>query len=190
MSPSLSTEISDERLAFAAGAGDRPAFSELVDRYTGRVVAAIDRRLGDHHAALDVAQEVWIKVFRALPRFREGPTFRSWLFSIALNATRDEGRRRQRRPHYDSEPLRPVADPKDMTQERSIDEALQRVPEPFRSTLQLVDVEKFSYQEAATALGCNVGTVRSRLSRGRHAFREQWETDESGTVATNSGPTR
>jgi RNA polymerase sigma-70 factor (ECF subfamily) len=139
---------------------------------------------------MDVAQEVWIKVFRALPRFREGATFRSWLFSIALNATRDEGRRRQRHPSDSPEALWPIADPKDMTQQSSIDEALQRVPEPFRSTLQLVDVEKFSYQEAATALGCNIGTVRSRLSRGRHAFREQWESDASRSVAANTGTTR
>ncbi|MEC7583937.1 MAG: sigma-70 family RNA polymerase sigma factor [Planctomycetota bacterium] len=180
----------DEGLAFAAGGGDRSAFAELVERYAGRIVAAIDRRLGDHHAALDVAQEVWIKVFRALPRFREGASFRSWLFSIALNATRDEGRRRQRRPTEGPDALVPLTTKQQPTQRLAIHDALQRVPEPFRSTLQLVDVEKFSYEEAATALGCNVGTVRSRLSRGRHAFRKQWEAEGSQTVNASSGARR
>ena len=180
----------DEGLAFAAGTGDRSAFAELVERYAGRIVAAIDRRLGDHHAALDVAQEVWIKVFRALPRFREGASFRSWLFAIALNATRDEGRRRQRRPTEGPDSLVLLPSPQQPNQQLAIEDALQRVPEPFRSTLQLVDVEKFTYEEAATAMGCNVGTVRSRLSRGRHAFREQWQAEGSQETRASTGASR
>lgn len=190
MPPPPSTPPTDEALALAAGVGDRSAFAELVARYATRVVAVAERRVGDHHAALDVAQEVWIKVFRALPRYRRGATFRSWLFSITLNATRDEGRRQQRRPRGDADALAPIASTDDPTARVNIDDALQRVAEPYRSTVQLVDIEKLSYDEAAEALGCNVGTVRSRLSRGRHAFREQWEPEASGTVTTAPGANR
>lgn len=190
VSSTHSSTSSDEALAREAQRGERAAFAALVSRYAARVVAVVERRLGDHHAALDVAQEVWIKVFRALPRYREGASFRSWLFSIALNATRDEGRRRARRPVDELDGSAPQADPSDPSVRISIDEALQLVPEPFRSAVVLVDVEKFSYDEAAEALGCNVGTVRSRLSRGRHAFREQWDPEGTRSVPTASGANR
>lgn len=190
MSSPIPTNSSDEVLALAAQRGERAAFAALVTRYAARVVAVVERRLGDHHAALDVAQEVWIKVFRALPSYCDGASFRSWLFSIALNATRDEGRRRARRPVDELESSAPQADPRDPTIRVSIDEALQLVPEPFRSAVVLVDIEKLSYDEAAEALGCNVGTVRSRLSRGRHAFREQWDPEGTRCAPTVSGANR
>ncbi|MFG0317003.1 MAG: RNA polymerase sigma factor, partial [Planctomycetota bacterium JB042] len=92
---------SDDSLAAAAAEGARPAFEQLVGRYGGPVLAVVEKQVGDHHAALDLAQEIWIKVFRALPRYRPGGSFRSWIFSITLNHVRDARRKQQRSPVVD-----------------------------------------------------------------------------------------
>ncbi|MEM7201280.1 MAG: RNA polymerase sigma factor [Planctomycetota bacterium] len=179
---------SDESLALAAGRGAWDAFEQLVERYGGRVVAALERRVDDHHTAHDLAQEAWIRVHRALPRFDGRRTFRCWLFAIALNAARDEGRRRRRNRLVYADDLAtverqpPPPDP--------IEDVLQRVPEPFRSSLQLVDLEGLSYEEAAVSLRCAVGTVKSRVSRGRLAFRDHWQraNPEATWSAANRRP--
>ena len=91
----------DEALALIAGraaAGAREAFEILVERYGSRVRAVIERQVRDHHLAMDLTQDVWIRAHRALPRFRsaeEGGRFRPWLFSIALNRVRDVQRSRK-----------------------------------------------------------------------------------------------
>ncbi len=181
----------DEALAAAAKEGCRASFEELVERYGGRVHALLERRLGDAHQALDVSQEVWVRVFRGLAgfrpeagfrggaSFRPGASFRSWLFGIALNAARDEGRRRGRAPLLYLDAFRAelaAGDPADERAERrAVEAALLGVAEPFRTALVLIDVEGLSYEEAARALACAPGTVKSRVSRGRAAFRERWE---------------
>lgn len=152
------------------------------------MLAALERGLRDHHGAHDLAQDVWLKVYRALGSFRPGAAFRPWLFAIVFNRLRDEQRRRG------SEPERPVQVPRseatarlwraapfsDGTSERvdetdAIDAALAAVPEPYRAAVHLVDVLGFDHGEAAIALDCEVGTVKSRVHRGRLAFREHYE---------------
>lgn len=189
LGPTTSLEpSSDQALALEAAAGSRAAFSLLVERYAGRVVAVLERQLGDHHAALDIGQEVWIRVHRALPRYRPGHSFRSWLFAIALNAARDEGRRRQRsRVVYVEEfsdpqgvERRAVPPAESALEESPVEQALARVPEPYRTAVTLVDVEGLSYEEAAESADCALGTMKSRVARGRAAFRDAWVRIEGG----------
>ncbi|MFT4515400.1 MAG: RNA polymerase sigma-70 factor (ECF subfamily) [Planctomycetota bacterium] len=172
--PSPST-TEDETLARAAASGSRAAFARLVDRYAGRVVSTLERRLGDHNAALDVGQETWIRVFRALPSFDADKSFRSWLFAIALNAARDEGRRRKRSPiDYVDELPHSASDNRAHDDRQAIDRALAGIAEPYRTAVVLIDSEGLDYQEAAASCDCALGTMKSRVARGRAAFREQW----------------
>jgi RNA polymerase sigma-70 factor (ECF subfamily) len=171
---------SDEDLAAAAAAGSRAAFERLVERWGGPVLAALERRVGDAHLALDLVQEVWVRVFRGLAGFRPrgASTFRSWLFGIALNAVRDEGRRQERARIVYIDEVREAAgaaDPNRESEERAaVEAALLRVEEPYRTALVLVDLLGFSYDEAARSEACAVGTIKSRIHRGRLAFRDAW----------------
>ena len=168
----------DEELATRAAAGEREPFEALVRQYGSVLQTVVERQVGDHHLAHDLTQEIWIKVYRAIARFRPGGSFRSWLFTIALNHVRDalRGQGRERVVYLDefSVPPRAVgADPSGRTEERAAIEAcLERVPEPFRTAVTLVDVLELSYEEAAQSLRCAVGTVKSRVNRGRFAFRD------------------
>lgn len=180
----------DESLVAQAAGGDRDAFTSLVERYGSRVLAVIEKQVGDHHGALDLAQEVWIKVYAALEDFRHGATFRPWLFAIVFNSIRDDHRNRARRRDRVSE-VEPGQwegaaaagryDPTATVAElEHIDAALAGVPEPFRAALQLVDALDFSYDEAAQSLDCSEGTVKSRVHRGRIAFRDLYEKLSGG----------
>lgn len=146
-----------------------------MDRYAGRIVSTLERRLGDHNAAMDAGQETWIRVYRALPGFDADKSFRSWLFAIALNTARDEGRRRQRSPvdYVDELPAHAGVN-HTLDERQAIERALQGIAEPYRTAVVLVDSEGLDYQEAADTCGCAVGTMKSRVARGRQAFREQW----------------
>ncbi|MBI4878727.1 MAG: sigma-70 family RNA polymerase sigma factor [Planctomycetes bacterium] len=189
------TYPADEDLAREAAAGRRDAFEALVARFGSSLLAVIGKQVNDHHAALDLAQEVWVKVFRAMHRYRPEGSFRSWLFSIALNHVRDALRQRQRRREVCAGDLSaaPAAggwfDPRGRSDEAAaIEAALERVPEPFRSALCLVDVLDFSYEEAARSLDCAVGTVKSRVNRGRFAFRDQYLKAAGGLAGRASAP--
>ena len=175
----------DEVLVAQAAQGDRGAFTALVDRYGARVLAVIEKQVCDHHGAHDLAQEVWMRVFGALRNFRSDATFRPWLFAIVFNSIRDEHKSRARRTSHVRELEQAHSagaaapgryDPSGRVEELDvIDAALARVPEPFRAALQLVDVLDFSYDEAAESLGCSAGTMKSRVHRGRLAFRDLYE---------------
>ena len=183
-------EPADEQLALAAGAGDRAAFEGLVSRFGAAILGVVEKQVGDHHLAHDLAQEIWIKVFRAIGRFRPEGSLRSWLFSIALNHVRDANRQKARSRVVYIDDFRtapgatPSFDPRGRTEESAaIGYALERVPEPFRTALTLVDVMSFSYEEAAKSLDCAVGTVKSRVNRGRFAFRDHYlKSEEPGTA--------
>jgi RNA polymerase sigma-70 factor (ECF subfamily) len=170
--------VSDEDWARAAALGSRSAFERLVERHGGAVLGLLERRFGDVHEALDLSQDVWVRVFRGLKGFRPERSFRAWLYGIALNAARDEGRRRSVSPPIapeDPQTELVTADFRSVLDDRSdVETALACVVEPFRSALILVDLEQLSYEEAADALGCSRGTVKSRVHRGRLSFRDHW----------------
>lgn len=175
------TTIADEEHALRAAAGAADSFEVLVERYGARLLSVLERQTGEHHVAHDLAQEVWIKVYRTLDRFRADAAFRPWLFTIALNHLRDAQRRAGRsrvvsmEDHRDDAAVAAADDPRAERDERAaIAQALGRVDEPFRTALGLVDVGGLTYEEAAATLACSVGTVKSRVHRGRLSFRDHY----------------
>jgi RNA polymerase sigma-70 factor (ECF subfamily) len=160
------------------------------------VLAVLEKNVADHHAAHDLAQEAWIRVFGALRAFRSDAAFRPWLFAIVLNLVRDDHRRRARVSHQlgalDAEAAPEAAaprrdDPSHRAADRdALDQALASVPEPFRTALHLVDALGFSYDEAAQSLACSQGTVRSRVHRGRLAFRDSYQRLVAADSDTNT----
>ena len=167
----------DEILALASASGVPDAFATLVRRHGAGVQTLLERLVHDHHLAGDLAQEVWIKVHQALGRFDARRSFRPWLLQIALNHGRDALRRAGRRlseAPIDEQLVQTAggAEPVQGLLERSeIEHALEQVAEPFRAALVLVDVLGLTYQEAAQTLRCALGTVKSRVGRGRASFR-------------------
>ncbi len=172
-------ETCNEELIRAHLNGSAEAFKRLLERHAPELVSLLERMLNDHHLALDITQEVFIKLHGMLPRYRFEGRFRSMLYSMALNRARDALRKKKRsrtvflgdsRKHRD-EAL--VPDPAEKHDLRTlIEEALDKVPDPFRQALYLRDVAGLSYSEAAETLGCSLGTVKSRVNRGRLAFRD------------------
>lgn len=199
--PPSADPASDEALVVAAATGDLAAFEALVARHGGTVLAALERLGLDRHAAEDAAQEAWVKLHAALPRYRVGCAFRPWLYSIVVNQGRDAQRRAQHRPRGDERALTFVHAPRwsapdEATLERgAIEHALAAVDESFREALVLVDVLGFDYEAAAEALGCALGTVKSRVHRGRDAFRAAYEraahpSDRPSDHTTPNAPQR
>ncbi|MFM7397303.1 MAG: RNA polymerase sigma factor RpoE [Gammaproteobacteria bacterium] len=183
----MSTEQSDLSLVQLAQRGDAGAFDALVRRYQHKVVKLVLRYVRDPAEAEDIAQEAFIKAYRALPRFRGDSAFYTWLYRIAINTAKNVLASRGRSPiryevdqtddedHYDV-----VANMKDtatpealaLTEEiRSIvTSAIDALPEDLRTAIQLRELEGLSYEEIAAAMECPVGTVRSRIFRAREAI--------------------
>jgi RNA polymerase sigma-70 factor (ECF subfamily) len=187
-------QASDQALALRAAAGGREAFAELVARHTRGLHCVLRAALRDRHRSEDLAQEVWIKVFGALPRYRPAGSFRSWLYSIALNHLRDalrHGRVRQPPPTPDVEGLideeaRQPAERRDEVQR--VQRVVADLAEPFRTALTLVDLAGLSYAEAAATCGCSLGTVKSRVHRARLAFRDAWVAGQAPIPPVRSSP--
>ncbi|MEO1696335.1 MAG: RNA polymerase sigma factor [Planctomycetota bacterium] len=182
----------DEALVVRAMGGDRPALGALIARHGADLQFALEGRVRHAEDALDLAQETWMRVARSLPQFRVGQRFRPWLFAIGFNALRDHLRRTGARPEAgalafgagdDDDLGSATADGTARLEEReAIEFALAHVEEPFATAMRLVDVLGLEHAEAAEALDCAVGTVRSRLSRGRAVFRTAYERLMAETV--------
>ncbi len=166
--------------------GDLDAFNSLVLVYQGRVYNLCLRMLGSPQAAEDVTQDAFIAAFRAVSRFRRG-NFRAWLLRIAANACYDELRRRRSRPQVPLEAPaddgRPAAEPpapdepleqrsERLELARCLQEGLASLPSDQRLAVILRDVQGLAYEEIAEASGVSLGTVKSRISRGRSALRD------------------
>lgn len=169
----------------AARAGDRQALGHLLEAHYDRVYALCRRMTGNEADALDAAQDAMLAAVRSLGRFDGRSTFATWLYRVATNACLDELRRRRRRPWLaradDPQPDPPVADPAGSVADRvDLDRALAAVPPAFRAAVVLRDVCDLSYEEVAAVLDVPVGTVRSRLARGRGAL-----ADALGAAAGN-----
>lgn len=179
-------EPPDEHLVSLSKDGNLDAFNSLVDRYQSLVFSVCYRQLGERTAAEDAAQEAFLAAYRALDQFKGG-SFRSWLLRIALNQSRDELRRRMRRvpsrPFEASDPGEPAIDPPDPAADpaaaldaRSLSDALERalaqLPADQRAVVLLADVHGLQYDEIVAATGVSIGTVKSRLSRGRERLRQ------------------
>jgi RNA polymerase sigma-70 factor, ECF subfamily len=157
----------DPALIRAAAGGDIAAFERIVRAYQQHVWRFLRRLLGDRAAAEDVAQETFLRVYRALPGFAHEARFSTWVFRIARNAGLDELRRRRRRERL-AAAVRP-ADPVGSVGEAraEIEAALAGLPLDLREALVLVEVFGLPYAEVAAVIGVPVGTVKSRVFRAR-----------------------
>lgn len=152
------------------------------------------RILGDRARAEDVAQEVYLQAWKSFDRFEPGTNCRAWLFKILFHCVNHHRRKWFRFPllketeeFIESTLTAPESIPEHIT-DTEILAALDRVPGDFRAVVLLVDVEEFAYKEAADILGIPIGTVMSRLSRGRKALREQLAALAESYGITKKGP--
>jgi RNA polymerase sigma-70 factor (ECF subfamily) len=161
--------------------GDETAFRELYDRFSPMVWNLCLRLCGDPSRAQDLSQEVFIRVFKGLPRYRGSSSLKTWIYSIALNHCRGRlGRRGLDLEDWDEQqwtrgPADPARGPEgDLLArdgERRIARALVALPVRFREAVVLRDLEGLSYEEIAAVLRVRPGTVRSRIARGRERLR-------------------
>jgi len=158
--------------------GDTDAFSELMDAHEDRVFGICLRMLRDREAALDATQETFITVFRKADRFAGRSAFSTWLYRVAMNTCYDALRRSKRRR---ADPLPDHHDPPDTASEDALaavelrpdlETALAELPIEFRAAVVLVDVEGVALADAGEMLGVPVGTVKSRVFRGRRLLAE------------------
>jgi RNA polymerase sigma-70 factor (ECF subfamily) len=173
-------DVPDAELVRRFLAGDARAFATLVERHERRVFSLCLRMLGNAEDAADATQDTLLSVVRKLDGFRGEAAFTTWLHRIAVNVCFDHLRRMQRQPALhrmldDELPALelgdPVADHADaVVDERVIAAALAEVPEDFRVAIVLADVQDLPYDEIAAVLGLPVGTVKSRVHRGRLAL--------------------
>lgn len=185
----LSWGRNETELVSELQAGSETAFDWLVNHYHGPVYNLILGMLGDTSDSADAAQEVFLKAFKGIRTFRRGSSLKTWLYRIAireaLNHRRWFKRHVQKNVSIDAESQdgsAPIdiedlsATPFDLLAaheiELAVQGALQQVPEVFRSAVILRDLEGLSYEEVAEVLDCSVGTVKSRILRGRRAMKE------------------
>lgn len=176
----------DQQLVERVQKGDKRAFDLLVIKYQHKVLAVIGRLIRDHAEAQDVAQEAFIKAYRALPNFRGDSAFYTWIYRIAINTAKNYLVARNRRPpasdldvdeaeffsgndaiHEMNTPERNLL--RDELQS-TIEQAFADLPKDLRTAVSLRELEGLSYEEIAEVMECPVGTVRSRIFRAREAI--------------------
>lgn len=192
----LTLQSEESTLVAELRAGSEEAFSWLIERYHQPIYSLLARTVHDRTDAADLTQEVFVKVFRGIGGFHGESTLRTWIYRIALREASNQRRwwmrhRQQEVPIEqeltDGDSGTPVllkemlVDPGESPYELAVHEenrarveaALKQVPEPFRSTLILRDIEGFVYEEVAEIQGVSLGTVKSRLVRGRACLKAQ-----------------
>ena len=181
----------DPLLVRRAQAGDRRAFDLLVLRYQHRLAKLIGRYVRDHSEVMDVAQESFIKAYRALPNFRGDSAFYTWLYRIAINTAKNHLVSRGRRTlegaidlddaeqYAENVELRDLASPERILLrdeiERTVIEAIDELPEDLRVAITLRELEGMSYEDISATMECPIGTVRSRIFRARDAINKRLE---------------
>jgi RNA polymerase sigma-70 factor (ECF subfamily) len=180
-------DVGDLSLVRRVQAGDRGAFDLLVLKYQHKVVKLVMRYMKDPAEAEDVAQEAFIKAYRALPQFRGDSAFYTWLYRIAINTAKNALVARDRSPisyeiNLNSDDDAPdvasrLRDPDTpeglaLTEEirTTVTAAIDALPEDLRTAIVLRELDGMSYEEIAAAMDCPVGTVRSRIFRAREAI--------------------
>jgi len=164
--------------------GDLKAYDELVKRYQERIYATIYHMTSNHEDANDLAQDAFIKAFQALKSFKGGSSFYTWLYRIAVNKTINFLKTRKNKYNLSLNDLdfnaendkdlvalisdkTPLRDASLSELQKKLNEALLRLSEPHRMVMVLHDVQGMSHEEIADIVGCNIGTVRSRLFYAR-----------------------
>ncbi|MEP7133209.1 MAG: sigma-70 family RNA polymerase sigma factor [Acidobacteriota bacterium] len=170
-------------------AGDEPLFEILVRRYQARVISHVARMVGNRDDALDLSQEIFVKVFQALDRYNPEYKFSTWLFRIAGNAAIDHLRKRRPRTvplevrdpdgqplsssEYKSSDLDPYAVLRNSERGDAIARAIQGLPEEFRELIGLRHFTGLSYEEIAELKGMPLGTVKNKLFRARAVLKDR-----------------
>ncbi|WP_210396702.1 RNA polymerase sigma factor RpoE [Motiliproteus sediminis] len=176
----------DQQLVQRVQQGDKRAFDLLVKKYQHKIIGLVGRYVYDHHEAMDVAQEAFIKAYRAMPGFRGESAFYTWLYRIAINTAKNHLVAKGRRPpdvdvdiddaqHHDSNrSLKEIETPENALYkaelEKAVYQALHKLPEDLRIALTLREFDGMSYEDIARVMDCPVGTVRSRIFRAREAI--------------------
>lgn len=176
----------DQQLVERVQKGDKRAFDLLVIKYQHKIYSIIGRYVRDQAEVQDVAQEAFIKAYRALAKFRGDSAFYTWLYRIAINTAKNHLVSRSRRPpssdvevddaeFYSGSDLLKDADTPEsalMCEEiqRAVDKSISELPEDLRSAVTLREMEGLSYEDIAAIMDCPVGTVRSRIFRAREAI--------------------
>jgi len=181
----------DAALMLRVKQGDRAAFAMLVEKYQQPVLNFIHRTLRDETEAEDVAQNVFLQVYKSAPRYVKTAKFSTWLFTIARNLCLNEIRRRSRhpaesldatRPDSEEQPIHQVEDrqsftpPESLLQselEQKIAEALAELPENQRTAVLLCRQEELSYEEIAEVLNCTLSATKSLIHRGRETMKQK-----------------
>jgi RNA polymerase sigma-70 factor (ECF subfamily) len=177
----------DQALVERVQRGDKRAFELLVSKYQRKIFRLLSRFIRDSAEIEDVAQEAFIKAYRALPNFRGESAFYTWLYRIAINTAKNHlVAQRRRAPTStetevedaenfdDADQLRDVNTPESMMQSRqvgdAVNRAIEKLPEDLRTAIVLRELEGLSYEEIAESMNCPIGTVRSRIFRAREAI--------------------
>lgn len=186
LSPALSA-THDYDLVDRHRYGDERAFRELYDRFVPMVYNLSLRLSGDPARAQDLTQEIFLRVWKGLPRYRGGSSLKTWIYRIALNHCRGRLGRRGLAledwtlEQWDEGPVDPARGPEEALMARDsgrrVAIALLALPVRFREAVVLRDLEGMSYEEIAAVLGVRSGTVRSRIARGRERLRVLLEKD-------------
>lgn len=182
----MSEQVTDQELVSRAQSGDKKAFDMLVLKYQHRIVNLISRYMRDQSEVLDIAQEAFIKAYRALPKFRGDSAFYTWIYRIAINTAKNHLVSQSRRPpsgdidasdaeQFDgASNVKEFATPEHMVLKEEIEQtvfkAIEDLPDDLRMAITLRELEGLSYEEIAETMECPVGTVRSRIFRARDAI--------------------
>lgn len=185
-----SSSDSDLQLVERTNAGDLRAFELLVIKYQRRIERLIARMVRDTDLVQDIAQETFIRAYRALHQFRGEAQFYTWLYRIAVNSAKKALLDMKRNPMLSESAMRGQEDEDETSYSGSelitdetpetvlaaqeiaqeVNAAMQALPEELRQAVTLREIEGLSYEEIATAMGCPIGTVRSRIFRAREAI--------------------
>lgn len=180
----------DQQLVERAQRGDKRAFELLVAKYQRKLARLLSRLIRDPAEVEDVAQEAFIKAYRALPSFRGESAFYTWLYRIGINTAKNYlvamGRRAPTTTEFDSEDaenfedgdqLRDVNTPENELMSKQIAQTvnatMEALPEELRTAIVLREIDGLSYEEIATVMNCPIGTVRSRIFRARETIAER-----------------
>ncbi|MGJ8513368.1 RNA polymerase sigma factor RpoE [Carnimonas bestiolae] len=182
----MSTALTDKQLVERAQAGDSRAFDLLVKKYQHKIIGLIGRYVFDQAEVYDVAQEAFIKAYRALGKFRNESAFYTWIYRIAINTAKNHLVARGRRPPgsdmdiSDAEVLdfsgrlADIETPESAIArdqlEAAVFEAIENLPEDLRTAITLREMDGLAYEDIANVMQCPVGTVRSRIFRAREAI--------------------
>lgn len=182
----------DEDLARRAALGERAALETLLARHVDQIHAVCRRVLGHPEDALDATQEALIAITRGINRFDGRSRFTTWMYRVATNAALDEARRRRRRPIASEHAgdIASVADPTAAVDARlDVDAALATLPPDYRAAVALRDLAGLDYAEIAAVLRIPIGTVRSRIARGRATLADRLgNRDDPTERQTNRTP--